>query len=92
MAKKTELEKAKGKQIANGMRQAATPGKYSRQAAPAISRKEQRKLDQAAGLLAFAVKLPSELIGQLRSLADERKTDLNALTAELLQNALKKKK
>lgn len=89
--KKTALEKAKGKQIDSGMRQAATPGQFGRQAALAVSRKEQRKLDQAAGLLSYAVKLPADLVGRLQALAGERKIDLNELTAELLQAALKKK-
>jgi hypothetical protein len=88
--KKTDLEKAKGKQIANEMRRTATPGRYAQQATQAVSRKEQRKRDQALGLVPFAVKLPSGLVDRLRTLADERRTELGELTAELLQSALSK--
>jgi hypothetical protein len=87
--KKTDLEKAKGKQIANEMRRTATPGRYAQQATQAVSRKEQRKRDQALGLVPFAVKLPSGLVDRLRTLA-ERRTELGELTAELLQSALSK--
>ena len=86
--KKTELEKAKGKQIANERRRTATPGRFAQQAAQVVSRKEQRKRDQALGLVPFAVKLPADLVGRLQSLAGERKTELGELTAELLESAL----
>jgi predicted HicB family RNase H-like nuclease len=53
-----------------------------------VDRREQRKLDQAQGLVPFAVKLNSELVQQLQTLAKERGTDLNALVAEVLTKGL----
>lgn len=87
--KKTQLEKAKGKQIANEMRKAATPQRFAQQAAQIVSRKDQRRRDQALGLVPFAVKLPADLVGRLQSQARERGTHINDLTAELLQTALR---
>jgi predicted HicB family RNase H-like nuclease len=53
-------------------------------------RREQRRLDQAAGLIPFAVKLNRDLVAQINALAQSRKVPLNEVVAELLQAALKK--
>jgi hypothetical protein len=42
-----------------------------------VDRREQRKLDQALGLVPFAVKLNSELVKKIQELAVERKAPLN---------------
>lgn len=57
---------------------------------PAIDRREQRKRDQAAGLVPFAVKLNGELVAQLQALVKERGVEMNALVAELLAKGLQK--
>lgn len=87
--KKTELEKRKGLKIEGQMRQAGVADRYGKGSA-LPSRREQRELDRAAGLVPFAVKLPSALVGQVQALATERAMGLHELTAELLEKALKK--
>ena len=89
--KKTELEKRKGLKIAGEMKQAGIAERFGKGAAalPA-TRREQRELDRAAGLVPFAVKLPADLAERLRVAAGERHTGLNELVAELLEKSLQK--
>ncbi|MEO8157995.1 MAG: hypothetical protein ABI648_09380 [Betaproteobacteria bacterium] len=86
--KRTELAKNKGKKIDRQMDQSVTPGRFGQGAAVVPDRREQRKRDQALGLVPFAVKLDNGLVSQLRSLAQENGTSLNELTAELLKKGL----
>jgi hypothetical protein len=53
-----------------------------------LNRKEQRKLDQAAGLVPFACKLPSELVTALNAEAIAKKLGMNELVAGLLKKGL----
>lgn len=85
--KKTDLEKLKGLKISGRMSLAATPGRYGKDAATP-TRKEQRRLDQAQGLVPFAVKLDGELVQRIRALAEERAVSLNDLVRDLLHQAL----
>ena len=89
--KKADLEKSKGKKIDRQMNQPATPGRFGQGAAVVVDRREQRKRDQALGLVPFAIKLDSDLVNQLHKLAQERETSLNELVAELLKKGLKAK-
>ena len=68
--KKTDLEKNKALKLNNSMKLATADrfGKASA-AAPVLDRREQRKLDQAQGLVPFACKLNSELVEQLKERA-----------------------
>ena len=86
--KPAELEKLKGVKISDRMGQAVTPGRFGQGAAEVRTRREQRKLDQAQGLVAFAVKINGELVKQITALAQERKTGLNEVVAELLKKGL----
>lgn len=86
--KQAELEKLKGVKIGDRMGRAATPGRFGKGAANMQSRREQRKLDQAQGLIPFAVKLDGELVKQIQALAQERKTGLNEVVGELLKKGL----
>jgi hypothetical protein len=86
--KQAELEKLKGVKIGDRMGRAATPGRFGKDAAGMPNRREQRKLDQAQGLIPFAVKIDGELVKQIQALAQERKTGLNELVAELLKKGL----
>jgi len=89
--KKTDLEKLKGLRLRP---QAAVPGGASAfgKAAPAApSRREQRELDRAAGLVPFAVKLNEGLVAKLHKLAEGRDGDLNAVVAELLGKGMEGK-
>ena len=86
--KKTDMEKLKGQKIASSMNQGGARIPFG-QAAPAVlSRREQRKLDTAQGLIPFAVKLDGELVKRLQSLAQERNTGLTEVVTELLKKGL----
>jgi hypothetical protein len=87
--KKADLEKTKGKKIDRQMNQSPTPGRFGQGAAAVLDRREQRRRDQALGLVPFAIKLDGDLVKQLHTLARERGTGLNELTAELLKKGLK---
>ncbi|MFA9217933.1 MAG: hypothetical protein ACEQSK_12625 [Sphingomonadaceae bacterium] len=54
----------------------------------AVDKREQRKRDQALGLVPFAVKLNGELVKRLQALATERSLDMNELVAEVLAKGL----
>lgn len=89
--KRTELEKNRGLKIKGGVNRFGTPGRFGKDAGAPMERREQRKLDQALGLVPFAVKLNGDLVKQVQALAQERNTGLNELVAELLQKGLKDK-
>lgn len=86
--KKTGMAKSDAKKLMGKM---AAPGAaaFGGDNAVVIDRREQRKRDQALGLIPFAVKLNSDLVLQLQTLAKERGLDLNELTAEVLLKGLK---
>ena len=83
--KRTDLEKLQSKKITRN----ATPDRFGKAAAgAATSRREQRKLDQARGLVPFAVKLDGELVKRLHALAQEQNAELSHVVAELLKKGL----
>lgn len=89
--KKTDLEKNKGLKIESRMAASGVPARFGAQAAAvsgAQNRREQRKADQAAGLVPFAVKLNVDLVARLQALAAERKIGMNELVAEVLAKGL----
>ena len=86
--KKPELDKLKGLKLSGAMKQAVTPGRFGKDAAVTPNRREQRKLDQAQGLVPFAVKLDFETVKQIQALAQERNIGLNEVVAELLKKGL----
>ena len=75
--KKSDLDKLLGKKIGGGVKVAGVP-----------DRREQRRLDAAAGLVPFACKLPSDLAATLRERAAAHEGGLNGLVAELLRKGL----
>jgi hypothetical protein len=84
--KKTGLAKADAKKLMGKM---AAPGAAEfGKAAVAVDRREQRRRDQALGLVPFAVKLNSDLVAQINALAAEQEADLNEVVALLLQKGL----
>lgn len=87
--KPAELQKYNAMKLVNRMKNAGAHGSPGGNVKP-VDRREQRRIDQAAGLVPFAVKLNGELIKQINALAAERKTGVNEVVAELLQKALKK--
>lgn len=88
--KPAELQKLNAMKLVNQMKQ-ATAGAHGRPGGTVnpVDRRAQRRLDQAAGLVPFAVKLNGDLVKQIHALAAERKAAVNAVVAELLQKALK---
>jgi len=86
--KRTELEKLKAVALDERMKRAGTPERFGMQAGEARSRREQRELDRAQGLVPFAVKLDGELVKRLQALAQERNLPLGELTSELLRKGL----
>ncbi len=79
---KSDAKKLMSKMIAPG-----TPGFAKAGEAP-IDRREQRKRDQALGLVPFAIKLDSALVQRLQAVAKERGLDLNEAVAEVLKKGL----
>jgi hypothetical protein len=86
--KKTDLEKHKGMKINSSVNRFGTPGRFGKDAGLVMERREQRKRDQALGLVPFAVKLNSDLVKQVQALAQARQTGLNEVVAELLKKGL----
>jgi hypothetical protein len=87
--KKTDLEKNKGMKILGQMKQSGTPGRFGKDAAVVLDKREKRKIDQAKGLVPFAVKLDGELVKRIQVLALERKASIGDIVAELLKKSLK---
>ncbi|KQV54465.1 MULTISPECIES: hypothetical protein [unclassified Duganella] len=85
--KKTDLAKSDAKKLMGKM---AVPGatSFGTSTNPAIDKREQRKRDQALGLVPFAVKLNGDLVKRLHDLANEGGLDLNTVVAELLVKGL----
>lgn len=84
--KKTDLYKNLALKIDGRMQQAGTPERFAQ--GTVLNRKEQRKLDQANGLIPFAAKLDSKLVEELRALAESRQIGLNELVSEILRKGL----
>ena len=87
--KKSDLDKLLGRKIGGQMKTAGIPGRFAQGAAEVPDRREQRRLDAAAGLVPFACKLPATLAATLREKSADRPDGINGLVAELLQKALK---
>jgi hypothetical protein len=86
--KKTGMAKSDAKKLM-GKTAALGANSFGSSEAVAIDRREQRKRDQALGLVPFAVKLNSVVVQQLQALAKERGIDLNEVTADILIKGLK---
>ena len=87
--KKSDLAKLLGSKIDGQQKSKATPGRFAQGAAAVPDRREQRRLDAAAGLVPFACKLPATLAATLREKSAGRADGINGLVAELLQKSLK---
>ena len=83
--KKTDLAKSDAKKL---MAQVAVRPGGAGKDAPVVDRREQRRLDQAAGLVPFAVKINGDLVKQLQERAAAQSLDLNTLVGELLAKGL----
>ena len=81
------MAKSDAKKLMGNM-SAPVVGGFGNSSAVTVDRREQRKLDQAAGLVPFAVKLNSDLVLQLQTRAKDSNVDLNQLVADLLAKGL----
>lgn len=87
--KKTDLEKNKALKIVEKMKKGGTPARYSgASGAASLDRREQRKLDQARGLVSFPLKLKEDIIQELRKRAQEQGVDVSEVAGALLASAL----
>ncbi|MGF6663679.1 uncharacterized protein YwbE [Paraburkholderia atlantica] len=87
--KKTDLEKNKALKLGNAMKQAAmNRGGKNVATEPKVDRREQRKLDQAQGLVPFACKLNSGLVEELKTRAAAHPDGLNGLLDEVIRRGL----
>lgn len=84
--KKTGMAKSDAKKLMGKM---AAPGATGfGKVAEVVDKREQRKRDQALGLVPFAVKLNDALVAQLHARAKDSDTELNQLVGELLAKGL----
>jgi len=86
--KKTDLEKHKALKIMGKLNASVPPGRFAG-ASAVPDRREQRRLDQAAGLVSFPVKLQQPVIDALRAKAEADGVSINELVNTLLADALK---
>ena len=86
--KKTDLTKSLAKKLDGRMKGAVVPDRFAQGAADATDKREQRRLDSAAGLVPFACKLPGELVKRLHERAAAHEGGVNALVAQALEKAL----
>ena len=87
--KKTDLDKLQGLRLKPPPGAAGAP--FGKNAPAQPSRREQRELDRAAGLVPFAVKINEELVAKLHELAKGREGGLNEVVAELLKKGMASK-
>jgi hypothetical protein len=86
--KKSDLDKHLGKKLGGQMKAGGAAGRFGQGAADMVDRREQRRLDAAAGLVPFACKLPSDLAAQLRERAAGDPGGINGLVEALLRKSL----
>lgn len=86
--KKTDLEKNKALKLREDMQKAPIPSRFGTASTAVPDRREQRRLDQAAGLVPFAVKLRDELVARLRAQAEQEGVSLNELTERVIRAGL----
>jgi hypothetical protein len=85
--KKFDLAKNLALKLDGQMKRAGTPDRFA-QGTGAIDKREQRRLDTAAGLVPFACKLPMALVKRLNERAASHEGGLNVLLAQLLDKGL----
>jgi hypothetical protein len=88
--KPADLQKLKGKTIV-GRQGPSTTDRYGKGSGDVVDRKEQRRRDQEAGLVPFAVKLHQDLVTELQALAQKKSVGLNEVADELIRKGLKAK-
>ena len=81
--KLVDLHKNKGLKIASQIKPFGAPPAHGT-GAPVLDRREQRRLDQAQGLMPFACKLNGDLVKELLARAQARNEGINETVANLL--------
>jgi hypothetical protein len=85
---KNDLEKSRGSKINGKMGSGGVPDRFGAGAGNVIDKREQRKLDQAAGLIPFACKLPADLVKQIQAKGLAHEGGVNVFLAEVISKAL----
>jgi hypothetical protein len=85
--KKTDLEKNKALKLIHTMKQSG-PDRFGKAAPAAADRREQRRLDQAQGLVPFACKLNGDLVARLKARAEQHAGGMTGLLTELIEQGL----
>jgi hypothetical protein len=83
---KFQLEQNKAFKLANDLKQGGK-ARVGQAGAEKADRREQRKLDQAKGLVPFACKLDENLVKQLKERAEGNEGGMTEVLAELLVKA-----
>ena len=86
--KKFDLAKNMGLKINGQLKNGGVPERFAQGAAALPDRREQRRLDTAAGLVPFACKLPADVVRELQLRGQAHAGGVYALVAELLAKAL----
>ena len=88
--KPADLQKLKGKTI-EARNKPGTPDQFGKGGIESADRREQRKRDQEAGLVPFAVKLHGDLVKELQAKAQSAGKGLNETVDEIIRKGLKAK-
>ena len=83
--KRTDLEKSIGTKINNKIQRNIETAPFNKDNQKPVDKREQRKLDQAQGLVPFAVKISYDLVQQIQDLAREEHTGINEIVTELIR-------
>jgi len=86
--KKTDLVKNLGRKISEKMKKAGVPERFGVASTALPDRREQRRLDQLAGLIPFATKLNADLVKQLQDRAVQEGVTLNEWVDRLIRAGL----
>jgi len=87
--KRTDLAKNLGHKIQNKVKSKSASNPFSDGDGKVLDKREQRKLDQAMGLVPFAVKINIDLVEKIQNLAREKNLSINDVVTDLLKTGLK---
>lgn len=90
--KRTDLEKSIGNKITGKIRSKSEDGPFNKDSGKIPDKREQRKIDQALGLVPFAVKINIDLVQQIQDIAKEEQTGVSEVVTKLLQKGLEDRK
>ena len=90
--KRTGLEKSLGSKINSKIERNSESDPFAKDGVKPLDKREQRKLDQAQGLVPFAVKINIDLVQKIQDIAKEESKSVNEVVTELLQKGLESRK